>query len=118
MPKRTSISQFASRRSHSSGSTASRSELTAPRPSSDVDDRVAAGDVSKPQVGELFLRAVGLEPVVEVLPVDAVLELILIETTEDERFFAGRWVDVALQALRTHFFHHALHRRVDASDRD
>ena len=48
------------------------------------------------QIALLLKHAVLTQPAVEVVEVDRVEVLILVEAREDERLFAGAWVDVAL----------------------
>ena len=55
---------------------------------------------------------------VQVREVHPVHVLVLVEAREDDGLLAGLRIDVPLQALRADFLHHALHRRVDAGDRD
>jgi len=56
------------------------------------------------------------EPGAEAAELYVIEGLILVEAGEYYRLFAGDWIFVHLEALRTNFFHHALHGRVDASD--
>ena len=53
----------------------------------------------------------------QVRKVDLVERLVLVVAGIYERNFARVRIDVLAQALRAHAFHHALHRRVDRTDR-
>src|ERR1700722_11748949 len=64
----------------------------------------------QPQVRQLFLNRVRLEPASEGVEIDAIKPLILIEARENNALLAGRGIHVLLQALRADLFHHALHR--------
>src|SRR5271154_2007481 len=83
-------------------------------------DHVRRGleELVEPGVAELLLHRVGSEPLAEVTEVDRVEILILVEAGEDDALFAGVRVLELLQALRADLLHHALHRRVDAPDRE
>src|SRR5437867_5615743 len=72
----------------------------------------------QPKVAEFFVNRVLFEPGVQVLEIDMVHGLVLIKTGKNNGFLARRGIHVLLEALRADLFHHALHRRVDACDRD
>ena len=72
----------------------------------------------EPHVCELFLDAVRTEAFVEVFEIDEIEVLVLIKAGKDKKLFAGVRVDMPLQALGADLLHHALHGRVDRTDRD
>ncbi len=99
---------------------ASRPASSGATPAATARSRRAAGStVSSRWVSQrldsLLLHGVLAQARVEVREVHAVQLLILVEAGEDELLLAGDRVHVLLQALRAHFLHHALHRRVDAA---
>ena len=69
-----------------------------------------------PQPRELLLHAVLRKPRPKIVETHMIQRLILIKAGEDDRFLARHGVFVHLQALRTNFLHHALHRGVDRPD--
>src|SRR5437764_4141324 len=70
----------------------------------------------QPHICQLFLDAVCAQAFVEVFEIDEIEMLVLVKAGEDKKLFAGVWIDMALQTLRTDLFHHALHRRIDRTD--
>jgi hypothetical protein len=59
------------------------------------------------------LNRIRPQPVIQIFEINKIEMLVLIETREDEKFFARVRVDVPLQTLGADFLHHTLHRAVD-----
>src|SRR5690606_19803327 len=74
--------------------------------------------VREPRVRELLVRRALTQPLVQEVEVDLVERLVLLEAGVDEALLPGLGIHAALQALPADLLHHALHRRVDAPERD
>jgi hypothetical protein len=69
-----------------------------------------------PQSSKLLLHSVERKACAKHVEIDLIKRLVLIEAREDDGFFSGLRVDVALKALSANFLHHALHGRIDAGN--
>src|SRR5436309_3416203 len=70
-----------------------------------------------PLLRQLLLDAVLREARAESVPIHVIERLVLIKAGEYHGLFSSERILVKLEALRADLFHHALHWRVDASDR-
>ena len=73
--------------------------------------------VADPFYGEFFGERVLLEAFVQRREIHAVERLVLVEAGKYPAGFSAHRIAVRLQALRADLLHHALHRRVDRTDR-